>query len=646
MIILGINAYHADSSAAIFVNGQMIAAIEEERFRRVKHWAGFPELAIAFCLKEAGIGYADVDHYAIGRDPKAKFFKKLIYLAKNPGGSFAAVKDRLKNSKKVSSIDQELSRLSGLPANTFTGKIKQVEHHRSHIASAFFASPFDKAACLTIDGSGDFTTTMTAVGNGNEITVLDSVDFPHSIGIFYTAFTQLLGFPHYGDEYKVMGMAPYGSRQWAVGNGQLAVGSGQEEVRNGQLAVGIVEDSVGSGQGAVGSGQLAVGSGQWAVGSGQGAVGSGQLAGDSGHGLMSKLEKVVKLTDDGLFKLDLSYFRTGTQGIITYGDNNMPVVAALYSEKMIEVFGAPRKKDEPLTQYHKDLAASVQAFTEKIIFHLLENLHKKTGLDNVCIAGGVAQNSVANGKILQQTSFKNIYIPSAGHDAGISMGAALYTQHQLLKLERQPAIRSAYTGSCFSNEAIKKILDEKNIGYTELPDAELFDRITDRMINGGVVGWFSGRAEFGPRALGGRSIIADPRRTDAKEILNTKIKRRESFRPFAPSILKEYVGEYFEVTDDVPFMEKVFPIRKEKRELIPAVTHVDGTGRLQTVDVMVSPRYYGLIEVFRKKTGIPILLNTSFNENEPIVNAPEEALACYLRTNMDMLVMENILVER
>ena len=590
MIIVGINAYHADSSAAIFIDGQLVAAIEEERFRRVKHWAGFPELAIRFCLQEAGIGYEKVDHWAIGRDPKAKFFKKLLYLAKNPGGSFAAIKDRLANSKKAASIHEELSSLSGLPANNFLGKIRQVEHHRSHIASAFFASPFDKAACLTIDGSGDFTTTMMAIGDGNTITVLDSVDFPHSIGIFYTAFTQLLGFPHYGDEYKVMGMAPYGVSQLADGSGQLAEGNSQD--------------------------------------------------------IADKLAKVVKLTDDGLFKLDLDYFRTGTQGIISYDDKNQPVVAPLFSEKMIGAFGPARKKDEPLNQYHKDLAASVQVFTEKIIFHLLNGLHKRTGLDNLCIAGGVAQNSVANGKILRNTPFKNIYIPSAGHDAGISMGAALYTQHASLNYKRQPAIRSAYTGSRFSNDEIKNMLREKNITFTEMADESLFNRISDCMINGGVVGWFSGRAEFGPRALGGRSIIADPRRTDAKEILNTKIKRRESFRPFAPSILKEYVSEYFEIVDDVLFMEKVFPIKKDKQALIPAVTHVDGTGRLQTVDATVSPRYYALIEAFRKKTGIPILLNTSFNENEPIVNAPEEALACYLRTNMDMLVMENILIER
>ena len=553
----------------------MIAAIEEERFTRTKHWAGFPQQAIEFCLKEAGVGYDEVDHYAIGRDPKAKFFKKLIYLATHPTGSFSVVKERLNNSKKVSSIENELSRLSGLPSSTFIDKIKQVEHHRSHIASAFFASPFEEAACLSIDGSGDFTTTMIGIGRGNDIEILDSVDFPHSIGIFYTAFTQLLGFPYYGDEYKVMGMAPYGEAKY-----------------------------------------------------------------------LDKLADVVKLTPDGLFKLNLSYFRTGTQGIIIYDESNAPVVAPLFNEKMIKVFGEPRKKEEPLTQYHKDLAASVQRFTETVIFHILEHLQKRTGLNNICIAGGVAQNSVANGKILRNTSFKNMYIPSAGHDAGISMGAALYTQHQLMKYERQTAIMSAYTGSRFSNEEIKKILVEKNISFSELADEELYDRVTNCMINGGVVGWFTGRAEFGPRALGGRSIIADPRRNDAKEILNLKIKRRESFRPFAPSILKEYVSEYFEITDEVPFMEKVFPIKKEKQSLIPAVTHVDGTGRLQTVDAVISPRYYNLIEAFRKKTGIPILLNTSFNENEPIVNKPEEALDCYLRTNMDMLVMENVLVER
>jgi carbamoyltransferase len=361
---------------------------------------------------------------------------------------------------------------------------------------------------------------------------------------------------------------------------------------------------------------------------------------------VDKLEEVIHLTGDGLFKLDLQYFRKGTEGVISYGDDHIPVVQPMYSEQMVSRFGQPRKKDEPLTDYHKDLAASVQQITENTIFHIMESLQKKTGLKNICLAGGVAQNSVANGKIKTKTSFEHIYIPSAGHDAGISLGAALYVQHQILKKKRIPSIRSAYTGSQFNNEEIKQFLSSKNIAYHELSDNLLFDKITDCLINGGVAGWFTGRAEFGPRALGGRSIIADPRRADAKEILNSKIKRRESFRPFAPSILKEYVNEYFEQSDEVPFMEKVFPVKIAKRKEIPAVTHVDGTGRLQTVDKNISPRYYGLIETFRSKTGVPILLNTSFNENEPIVNTPEEALNCFLRTNMDMLILENILIIR
>jgi carbamoyltransferase len=575
MVILGINAYHADSSAAIFVDGKLVAAIEEERFKRVKHWAGFPAESVLFCLKEAGTGFEQVDHFAIGRDPKAKFLKKILYLARNPSGSYAAVANRIRNSKKVSSLENELSLLSGLPSVTYKNKIHQIEHHRSHLASAFFASPFEEAACVSIDGSGDFTTTMTGVGKGNDIEILDSVDFPHSIGIFYTAFTQLLGFPHYGDEYKIMGMAPYGEPKY-----------------------------------------------------------------------LDKLEKIIHLTNDGLFRLNLKYFRKGTEGVISYGNDHIPVVQPMFSEEMVSLIGPPRKREETLSQYHKDIAASVQRMTEKAIFHIMQCVHKKTGLENVCLAGGVAQNSVANGKIKTNTSFKNIYIPSAGHDAGISMGAALYVRNQLLKKERIPSIHGAYTGSHFSNEEIKDFLSSRKIAFTQLEDELLFDSITGCLIEGGVAGWFTGRAEFGPRALGGRSIIADPRRPDAKEILNLKIKRRESFRPFAPSILKEYVSEYFELTDDVPFMEKVFPIKESKRKEIPAVTHVDGSGRLQTVDKEISPRYYGLIEAFRKKTGIPVLLNTSFNENEPIVNTPAEALDCFLRTNMDMLALENILISR
>lgn len=576
MFILGINAYHADSSAAIFKDGQMIAATEEERFRRLKHWAGFPSMAVEFCLREAGISLKDVDHIAIGRDPKAKLDKKIMFLLKNPGGGFNAVLDRVKNARKVTSLEDEFIKIDNtISKQEIKKKIHNVEHHRSHLASAFFASPFEEAALLSIDGSGDFTTTMTGIGKGNQIEVLDSVDFPHSVGIFYTAFTQLLGFPHYGDEYKVMGLAPYGEAKY-----------------------------------------------------------------------VDKLKDVLEFTNDGLFKLNLKYFRSAKSGIVSYGEDHIPQVAPLYSEYMSEKFGAVRKKDEPLSQYHKDLGASVQRITEELVFHILTGLQKKTGLDKVCIAGGVAQNSVANGKITRNSPFKQVYIPSAGHDAGISMGAALYVYNHVLKQQRAPAIYSAYTGSRFTNDEIEKYLKSRNIEYTRYSDEELYEKVSDQLVNAGVVGWFNGRAEFGPRALGGRSIIADPRRTDAKDLLNAKVKRRESFRPFAPSILKEYVNEYFEVNDEVPFMEKVFPIKKAKQTEIPAVTHVDGTGRLQTVDKNITPRYYQLIDAFRRKTGVPILLNTSFNENEPIVNSPEDALECFLRTNMDMLVLENCIVER
>jgi len=573
---LGINAYHADASAAIFENGKMIAAIEEERFRRIKHWAGFPTMAIEFCLKEAGINLESVDHIAIGRDPYAKLLKKIFFLLKNPGGGWNAVTDRIRNAKKVSSLEKEFAiDGSSISEKMLKSKIHQVEHHRSHLASAIFASPFEEAAILSIDGSGDFTTTMTATGKGNKLNVLRSVDFPHSLGIFYTAFTQLLGFPHYGDEYKVMGLAPYGEPKY-----------------------------------------------------------------------VSQLHELLLFKPNGFFELNLKFFRSAKSGIISYGENHIPEVAALYSDHMIEKFGNVRKKDESLSQYHKDLAASVQRITEELIFHILNHLQKETGLKNICIAGGVAQNSVANGKLTRNTSFKNIYIPSAGHDAGISMGAAMYTYHHLLDGPRAEPIWSAYTGSRFSNGEIENYLKERNIGFQKYSDEELFEKVAQRLVEAGVVGWFTGRSEFGPRALGARSILADPRREDAKDLLNAKIKRRESFRPFAPSILKEFVSEYFEISDEVPFMEKVFPIRPEKYKIIPAVTHVDGTGRLQTVDKNITPRYYELIKAFYNKTNVPILLNTSFNENEPIVNSPAEALECFLRTSMDMLVLENCVIER
>ncbi len=573
MYTLGINAYHGDSSACIYRHNELIVATEEERFRRIKHWAGLPTEAIEFCLREAGIGLEEVDVITVSRDPLAKIDEKIIRSIKNLM-SLSAIKDRAMNSIKIRGIKGDIAKAFGKDPGQLKAEVKFIEHHRSHMACAFFASDFEESAILSVDGMGDFTSTMRGTGKGNKINVMDSVSYPHSIGIFYTTFTQLLGFPHYGDEYKVMGLSPYGQRN-----------------------------------------------------------------------MMDKLRDVLILKDNGLFELNSKYFRHFKEGIQMGWEDSSPWVGPNYTDAMIEAFGPVRQKEEKLTQYHMDLAASVQGLCEEAIFHMAEDLYKKTGLKNICVSGGVAQNSVANGKLIQNTSFDRLYVPSAGHDAGTSIGSALYYLHHDKGLPRNPAL-NAYTGVSFSNEAIEEYLQGRNIPYQRHSDDALFDVVSDCLVNGGVVGWYQGRAEFGPRALGNRSILADPRRPDAKELLNLKIKKRESFRPFAPSILKDWTGDYFEQVDEVPFMEKVFKIKENRRAEIPAVTHVDGTGRLQTVDRENAPRYYRLIDTFRQKTNVPILLNTSFNENEPIVNSPEHALECYLRTSMDMLVLENIVIRR
>ena len=575
MIILGLNAYHADSSAAIFVNGELLVATEEERFRRVKHWAGFPSEAIRFCLKEANCSLEDVTAITIGRDPSAKRDRKARFVIRHPRAAWSMWSQRSANKDDIEKLHERFEEVEpGVDTQMVQAKIQFIEHHRSHLASAFFSSPFEEAAVLSIDGSGDFTTTMMARGKGTDIEVLDSLDFPASVGLFYTAFTQYLGFPHYGDEYKVMGLAPYGAPRF------------QEQVAT-----------------------------------------------------------FLPIEEGGWYRFPMKHYRLDG-GVVSYPDN-LPTVASLFGPRFEEVFGPTRKKGEPLTQEHMDLAASVQRHCEEVIFHLLRRLHEETGLDRVCIAGGVAQNSVANGKMTRNTPFKEVYIPSAGHDAGISMGSAQYHIHCGLSQPRVPSLKYAHTGCRFSNEEVEAFLKSEGVEYIRYEsDAELYDVVSDALVDGKVIGWFNGRAEFGPRALGGRSIIVDPRRADAKDLLNSKIKRRESFRPFAPSILSEHVKDWFELDEPVPFMEKVFPIRPERHDEIPAVTHVDGSGRLQSVYADATPRYHALISAFHAKSGVPILLNTSFNENEPIVNAPEHAYACYARTSMDMLVMENCVVRR
>jgi len=574
MYILGLNVYHGDSSACLLKDGKIVNAIEEERIRRIKHWAGFPSGSIKFCLKDAGITIKDIDYITIGRDLSAHLKKKIFSSIKKiirPG----FIKDRFVNLKKVSSLKSDVARALAVDEKDIKAEIRHIEHHRSHLASAFYASPFSHSAILSIDGFGDFSSTMTAIGNENKIEVLNSVIYPHSLGIFYTAFTQVLGFPNYGDEYKMMGLAPYGKPY---------------------------------------------------------------------H--YHKLRDVLLLSNDGKFELNEKYFLHSSKGVSMTWENSAPELDRLYSDYFVGEFGNPRKNGESLTEYHKNLAASVQKMTEDVIFHILKNLYEKTGLENVCIAGGVAQNSVANGKIFERTKFKRVYIPSAGYDAGTAIGSAMYLYHNILDEPRTEHIKSAAFGPSYTDDEVESILNERNLKFLKMNEQDIIEKTAQVLADGSVIGWFQGRTEFGPRALGNRSVLVNPGRKDAKEILNKKIKKRESFRPFAPSILREYVEDYFETDDDVYFMEKVYRIKEDKRKLIPAVTHVDGTGRLQTVHKDISPKFYALIDKFREKTGLPLLLNTSFNENEPIVNTPQEAIDCFLRTEMDALVIENFMVER
>ena len=578
MIVLGINAYHGDSSACLMKDGELLAAAEEERFCRVKHWAGFPLAAVRYCLEAAGATLDDVEHIAVNHNPHAHLGKKTWYaLTRLPDPRLLV--DRLLNRRRRTSFGHVL--YQSFPGQHLRAELHHIEHHLAHLASTYLVSPFDEAATVSVDGFGDFSSAAWGVGRAKNIVVDGRIFFPHSLGIFYQAMTQYLGFPHFGDEYKVMGLAPYGQACF-----------------------------------------------------------------------VEKLRKVVKLRDDGEFRLDLRYFRHHREKIDYAWENGSPSVGTLFSSELERLLGPVRRKDEPLTQRHKDIARSTQAVYEEAFFHLLNAVHRNSGLKVLTLAGGCAMNSVANGKIYHHTPFKKVYVQAAAGDAGGAIGAAAIVS---ARMHREPSrMDHAYWGPSFSNEDIGGVLTEYrsdieargcSTRYVADED-ELCKNAAASIADGRVIGWFQGRMEWGPRALGNRSILCDPRRSDMKDILNTKIKRRESFRPFAPSILREAVRDWFETDDDVPFMMQVFQIREPKRSIIPAVTHVDGSGRLQTVHERTNPRYHRLIKHFDRITGVPIVLNTSFNENEPVVCRPKEALDCFLRTHMDLLVVGNWIVTR
>ncbi len=573
MNILGLNAYHGDASAALVVDGQLVAAVEEERFNRIKHWAGFPSQSIQYCLDFAGIGISDVEHVAISFNPRANLSKRLAFVASHRP-SAKAILDRLRRQGKTLGLEDQLAQGLGVEKSKIRAQFHRIEHHQTHVAAGFLISPFEESAVLSVDGMGDFTSTLTAHAKGTNWHEFNRVFFPHSIGFLYSTITMYLGFPYYGDEYKVMGLAPYGEPEF-----------------------------------------------------------------------VDFFRKMIRPKGD-TFELNLDYFTHHKRGIQMKWNDGAPTVDPFHSQKLIDELGPMRGKGEEATVRHDNIAKSLQVVTEEIILHMLNRLYNTTKSKNICMTGGVAMNSVANGKITSNTPFENVYIPAGAADNGTSFGAAFYVWNCLLKKPRSFVQNHAYWGCESTNDECERALREAGLPYEQLSEELLVDCVSDCLIDGKVVGWFQGRMEFGARALGNRSLLADPRRTDMRDIINLRIKFREKFRPFAPSIMEEHVGDWFEIDEATPYMEKVFPVRAEKHAVIPAVTHVDGSGRLQTVSAVTNALYHRLIDSFFRKTGVPILLNTSLNENEPIVRTPREAVSCFLRTDMDVIVVGNCLASR
>jgi carbamoyltransferase len=574
MLIVGLNAYHGDVAAVVLRDGLVVAALEEERFSRIKHVAGFPARAIARGLAMAGARPDDVDLWAVARGRNVHLARKAWFaLTHRPG---AALLGQYRNTAgKNAGLADMIAASFGLDRQAVHARTRYVEHHPAHLASAYRTSGLDEAACCAIDGFGDFVSVSTGHGRAGRLDVLDRVYFPHSLGIIYLAITQYLGFKKYGDEYKVMGLAPYGTPRHA-----------------------------------------------------------------------EAIHQLLRLEPGGGFRLNLEYFRHWTGEVTMTWNEGEPDVPDLFTERLVDLLGPARSADEPVAGRHEDLAASVQRVFEDAAFHVLRGVHDRVPVDHLCLAGGCAMNSVANGKIRQHTPFRHVFIQPAAGDNGTALGAALEAWHGSGTRPMGPRMEHSYWGTSYTDADIAGVIADSGVvaqGRCELTtlatESALCDATAARLAAGDVVGWYQGRMEWGARALGNRSILADPRRRDMRDIINQKIKFRERFRPFAPSILAESIDEYFVDAVHDPFMIQVYPVRPEKRDVIPAVTHVDGSGRLQSVSATSNPRYWALIRAFYAQTGVPVLLNTSFNENEPIVERPEQALDCFLRTDMDVLVM-------
>lgn len=567
MLILGLNMFHADASAAVVVDGEIKFAIAEERLNRHKHFGGFPALAVKACLDAVGAKISDVEHVAVGQDSDANLAKKVRYALANPAKilNFIRLRQRKEAMRDVRSL---LAKSLEVDSTQLRFQEHHLEHHIAHIASAYYCSPWEKAAGFSYDGSGDFVSTMLAHCEGNEIEILDRVFLPHSLGSFYTMICDFIGYTKYGDEGKVMGLAPYGTDTYC-----------------------------------------------------------------------REISQIVTPRNGG-FQLDLSYFKPlgSNQGMQVLPDGTVRL-ARHFSERMEKLFGQPRQPYTEIAQRDMDLAFALQHRFEEVFFHLMNRLHALVPCDELAMAGGCALNSVANGKIFDRTPFRQTYLQPAAGDEGLALGAALHTYHSVLMQPRRHELKNAYLGPEFSEARIQSVLQSAGLEYRRLERSVLLDEVADQIAAGSVVGWFQGRMEWGPRALGNRSIVAHPGLLNMKDVLNARIKHREWFRPFAPSILADYQHEYFERDHPSPFMLHVYKIRPEKRKSLCAVNHVDDTGRLQSVTREENPLYYDLISAFHRKTGIPVILNTSFNENEPIVCTPQEAVDCFQRTRMDVLAI-------
>ena len=574
MLILGLNMFHADASAAIVEDGKILFAVAEERLNRHKHYGGFPSLAVKACLDAVGAKVTDIQHVAVGQDSDAHLAKKVQYALANPAKILNFIKMR-QRKEALRDVRLLLAQALHLDPKQLNFQEHHVEHHLAHIASSYYCSPWEKAAGFSYDGSGDFVSTMMARCEGNNIHILDRVFLPHSLGSFYTMICEFIGYKKYGDEGKVMGLAPYGKDTF-----------------------------------------------------------------------VEQIGRIVTLKN-GAFRLNMSYFKPlgSNQGMQVLPDGTVRL-ARHFSDKMETLFGAPREPYSELTQRDMDLAYAMQYCFEEVFFHLLQDLHQRVPNENLAMAGGCALNSVANGKIFTRTPFRRTWIQPAAGDEGLAIGAALYAYHAVLQQPRRERMNHAYLGPEFSDAHAEAALKSARVRYQCLDREPMLDAVSNEMVQGNVVGWFQGRMEWGPRALGNRSIVTHPGLPNMKDVLNARIKHREWFRPFAPAILAEVQNDYFEHDHPSPYMLHVYKIRPDKRKSLSAVNHVDDTGRLQTVTHDENPLYYDLIKTFGRKTGIPVILNTSFNENEPIVCTPAEAIDCFQRTKMDVLAIGPFLARK